>query len=150
MSRDLAREIFRAFKTHQRKNRENNTSDLRPRLDDPQAISSVLDELVTNRDWKKSLAQSSLFIEWETVVGREIADHAQPISFVDGRLTISATSTAWATQLRSIQTSLLETISQSAPGALVEELVILGPATPSWKKGLRTIKGARGPRDTYG
>ena len=150
MSRDLAREIFRAFKTHQRKNRENNASDNRPRLEDPQTISSVLEELVTNRDWKKSLAQSSLFIEWESIVGREIADHAQPISFVDGRLTISATSTAWATQLRSIQASLLEKISQSAPGALVEELVILGPNTPSWKKGLRTIKGARGPRDTYG
>jgi predicted nucleic acid-binding Zn ribbon protein len=25
----------------------------------------------------------------------------------------------------------------------------LGPNAPSWKKGIRTIRGARGPRDTY-
>ena len=45
---------------------------------------------------------------------------------------------------------LLKTISNSAPGALVEELIFLGPNAPSWKRGLRSIRGARGPRDTYG
>jgi predicted nucleic acid-binding Zn ribbon protein len=33
---------------------------------------------------------------------------------------------------------------------LVEELIFIGPHAPSWKKGLRSIRGARGPRDTYG
>jgi predicted nucleic acid-binding Zn ribbon protein len=49
-----------------------------------------------------------------------------------------------------MQDDLLKTISNSTPGALVEELVFLGPNAPSWKRGLRSIKGARGPRDTYG
>jgi predicted nucleic acid-binding Zn ribbon protein len=52
--------------------------------------------------------------------------------------------------MRLMQEDLLKTISSSAPGALVETLVFIGPHAPSWKKGLRTIKGARGPRDTYG
>ena len=52
--------------------------------------------------------------------------------------------------MRLMQDDLLKTISSSAPGALVEALVFIGPHAPSWKKGLRTIKGARGPRDTYG
>jgi len=52
-------------------------------------------------------------------------------------------------QLNAMKATLVKTISESAPGALVEELAILGPNAPSWKKGIRTIKGARGPRDTY-
>ena len=57
---------------------------------------------------------------------------------------------AWATQMRLMQSDLLKTISTTAPGALVEELIFIGPHAPSWKRGLRTIRGARGPRDTYG
>ena len=45
---------------------------------------------------------------------------------------------------------LLKTISNSAPGALVEQLNVIGPHAPSWKRGLRSIRGAKGPRDTYG
>jgi len=52
--------------------------------------------------------------------------------------------------MKLISTQLLQTISQSAPGALVEQIEVIGPHAPSWKKGIRTIKNARGPRDTYG
>jgi predicted nucleic acid-binding Zn ribbon protein len=69
---------------------------------------------------------------------------------LEGKLTIQTSSTAWATQLRLISNDLLKTLQQSAPGALVEELVVIGPHAPSWKRGLRTIRGAKGPRDTYG
>jgi predicted nucleic acid-binding Zn ribbon protein len=27
---------------------------------------------------------------------------------------------------------------------------VIGPQAPSWKRGIRSIRGARGPRDTYG
>jgi predicted nucleic acid-binding Zn ribbon protein len=27
---------------------------------------------------------------------------------------------------------------------------VIGPHAPSWKRGIRSIRGARGPRDTYG
>jgi predicted nucleic acid-binding Zn ribbon protein len=91
-----------------------------------------------------------LFSTWAQIVGQEIASHTNPISLVDGKLTIQSSSTAWATQMRLMQEDLLKTISNSAPGALVEELNVLGPNAPSWKRGLRSIKGARGPRDTYG
>jgi predicted nucleic acid-binding Zn ribbon protein len=49
-----------------------------------------------------------------------------------------------------MSSELLNKIRQSAPGALVDELVIIGPHAPSWKRGLRTIRGAQGPRDTFG
>jgi predicted nucleic acid-binding Zn ribbon protein len=52
--------------------------------------------------------------------------------------------------MRLMQGELLKTISTTAPGALVEELIFIGPNAPSWKRGVRSIRGGRGPRDTYG
>jgi predicted nucleic acid-binding Zn ribbon protein len=128
----------------------NNEAQPRDQIGDPQQIGLALDELINSRDWRQGLAEGNIFSDWEKIVGSEIATHSLPISLVDGRLTIQTSSTAWATQLNIISTQLLKTISDSAPGALVETLVFIGPHAPNWKKGLRTIRGARGPRDTYG
>ena len=149
MSRDLAREMYRAWRNQIRKTRTREVDESRTRVDDPLVLSSILDEIVVKRDWKQGIAEGTLFTEWESVVGNEIATHSTPLSLVDGVLTIQTTSTAWATQLNTMKSALLKTITTSAPGALVDSLVILGPHAPSWKKGIRTIKGARGPRDTY-
>jgi predicted nucleic acid-binding Zn ribbon protein len=149
MSRDLAREMYRAWRNQIRKNKTTEANDSRERVDDPLKLNSVLDEIVAKRDWKQGIAEGSLFTEWANLVGDELGEHSTPLSLVDGLLIIQTTSTAWAVQLNTMKPELLKTISASAPGALVEELTILGPNAPSWKKGLRTIKGARGPRDTY-
>lgn len=149
MSNDLAREMYRAWRNQIRKSRAFEAQQPRERVDDPLALNSILNEIVINRDWKQGIAEGELFTEWASVVGDELAGHSAPLSLVDGVLTLQTQSTAWAVQLNSMKRALLTTISTSAPGALVEELVILGPNTPSWKRGLRTIKGARGPRDTY-
>jgi len=148
--KDYARELYRTWRTNSRKSRTTTKDEVRERVEDPQQLSNILNELVAHRDWRKGIAEGTLFTDWAQVVGAEIASHATPVSLVDGLLTIQTTSTAWATQMRMISTQLLTTISQSAPGALVEELVIIGPHAPSWKKGIRNIKNARGPRDTYG
>ena len=102
------------------------------------------------RDWKKGIAEGSIFSEWRAIVGNEIADHSNPITLYEGKLTIQTSSTAWSTQLRLMNDDLLRKIQQSSPGAVVEELQIIGPHAPSWKRGLRTIRGAQGPRDTFG
>ena len=117
---------------------------------DPQSLESVLSEVIAGRNWGKGVAEGNLFSNWNEIVGDEIAQHTTPISLVDGRLTIQSSSSAWATQMRLMQDDLLKTISNSSPGALVESLNVIGPHTPSWKRGLRSIRGARGPRDTYG
>lgn len=151
MKVDLARELYKSWRDNSRKNRVGeSTEPTRSAIEDPQALGSVLSELVTNRDWRQGIAEGSLFTDWVSVVGQDIGAHSTPISLVDGLLTIQATSSAWATQLTLINTDLLKTISNSAPGVLVEQISVLPPGAPSWKKGIRTIRNARGPRDTYG
>ena len=148
--RDIARELFKSFKTQTRRNKKIVENEDRVHLSDPQPLSSVFNEVIANRDWKQGIAEGNLFSEWEKIVGSDVAQHASPLTLLEGKLTIQTTSTAWATQLRLISADLLKTIRESAPGALVDELVILGPHAPSWKRGLRTIRGSKGPRDTYG
>ena len=147
---DFARELYKIWRSNSRKSKNQSAEETRTRVDDPQKLESVLSELVAARDWHQGIAEGTLFTEWKTVVGTEIATHATPVSLMDGLLTIQTTSTAWATQMSLIASQLLKTISQSAPGALVEEIAVIGPEAPSWKKGIRSIKNARGPRDTYG
>jgi len=151
MKKDLAREMYKAWRT-QLKSRDalGREEEKRSKNEDPLAIGNILEEFVGVRDWRKGIAEGTLFSEWASVVGADISENAVPASLVDGRLTIQTRSTAWATQLNMMRSQLLETIRKSAPGALVEEIVVIGPNAPSWKKGLRTIRGAKGPRDTYG
>ena len=149
MKRDIARELFRSYRSGLRKKKDI-VQEERTELSDPQNIGAILNELVSARDWRQGIAEGNLFSDWREIVGADIAEHSTPITLYEGKLTIQTSSTAWSTQLRLMQGDLLKTIRQSAPGALVEELAIIGPHAPSWKRGLRTIRGARGPRDTFG
>jgi predicted nucleic acid-binding Zn ribbon protein len=148
MRRDIAREIVRSYRTKNRKTE--NIDEERSKRDEPGKLSEVLDELVATRDWKKGIAEGTLFSNWRQIVGDEVAAHCEPITLLEGRLTIRAESTAWATQLRLISDELLKTLQTRSEGVLVEEIIVIGPSAPSWKRGLRSIRGAKGPRDTYG
>jgi predicted nucleic acid-binding Zn ribbon protein len=151
MRKDLAKDIYKYYRSGFRKLRSNDQeNESREKNTDPQSLETVLSEVIANRNWSKGVAEGSLFSDWVQIVGQEIATHTTPISLVDGKLTIQSSSSAWAIQMRLMQSDLLKTISTTAPGALVEELIFIGPHAPSWKRGLRTIRGARGPRDTYG
>jgi predicted nucleic acid-binding Zn ribbon protein len=151
MKRDLAKDLYKFYRSGFKKLKNSDQSnENRERNTDPQSIQSILSEVISNRNWSQGVAEGSLFSDWKMIVGDEIAEHTTPISLVDGKLTIQSSSTAWSTQMRLMKNDLLKTISTTAPGALVEELIFIGPNAPSWKRGLRSIKGARGPRDTYG
>ena len=130
MKRDIARELFRSYRSGARKKREI-VQEERVDLGDPEKIGNILSELIDTRDWRKGIAEGNLFSDWREIVGADIADHSTPITLFEGKLTIQTSSTAWSTQLRLMSSELLGKIRQSAPGALVDELVIIGPHAPS-------------------
>lgn len=82
-------------------------------------------------------------------MGEDVAEHAKPIALSDGELTVQASSTAWATQLRLLQRELIKRIAAGVGNGVVKKLKIKGPDAPSWRHGPRHAPG-RGPRDTYG
>ena len=149
MKRDIARELYRSYRSGYKKRKEVVDQE-RSLNSEPEKISNLMNELVQNREWRQGIAEGNLFSDWAQIVGSEVSEHATPITLFEGKLTIQTSSTAWSTQLRLIESELLKTIRKSSPGALVDELVIMGPHAPSWKRGLRTIRGAKGARDTFG
>ena len=116
---------------------------------DPQPLGRAARELTNTNGWSPKVAEGTIFARWPTVVGDQIAEHAQPTFLRDGVLSVSAESTAWATQLRLVQSQLLAKIAAAVGDGVVTALKITGPTAPSWRKGDRHISG-RGPRDTYG
>ena len=161
-NRDLARSLLAAARRRSnrfKREREGESGSRRSRAGSdnsaseteyqgPQLLNESLAELIDARGWRKRVKDSDLFIKWSELVGSEIADHVQPITFADGVLTVSAESTAWATQLRLIDQRIITAVGQG--GFEVRELRIKGPQAPSWRKGGWSVKGGRGPRDTYG
>lgn len=116
---------------------------------DPLGLSKVVGRLVAERGWTTPVAVGSVMAEWGTLVGPEISAHCTPESFTDTTLHVRCDSTAWATQLRLLSTSLLEKFRTELGDGVVTKIHVLGPAGPSWRKGGRSVSG-RGPRDTYG
>jgi predicted nucleic acid-binding Zn ribbon protein len=116
---------------------------------DPLHMSDAFRELTGHLGWDSSLAEAKLFVEWPSLVGDGIADHAVPVGLVNGTLTIQASSSAWATQLRLMRHELLVVLAEKLPQVPINSVTVLAPGAPSWKSGPRSVPG-RGPRDTYG
>jgi predicted nucleic acid-binding Zn ribbon protein len=117
---------------------------------DPQRIGDLLGGYVEERGWQRPLAHARVFAEWPALVGQDVADHCTPQSLVDGELRITAESTAWATQLRLLGGTVLARLVAELGADVVRKLNFTGPTAPSWKHGNRSVRGSRGPRDTYG
>ncbi len=116
---------------------------------DPQGLNDVIDGLASRMGWASPLARSELLSSWVEIAGAETAEHSTPLSIEDGVLTVQCDSTAWATQLRLMRTTITTHILSKYPDAGITSIRFEGPNAPSWKRGPRSIPG-RGPRDTYG
>jgi predicted nucleic acid-binding Zn ribbon protein len=124
-------------------------SGARPDDRDPQPLGRLARNLADQRGWQDKLQTGQVFARWSELVGEDIAEHAQPTNLRDGELTVQAESTAWATQIRLLQRQLIAKIAAGVGHNVVKRLKVAGPAAPSWRHGLRHVRG-RGPRDTYG
>lgn len=116
---------------------------------DPNSVGFALTNLIRDRGWEQDLSRSELFIAWAEAVGPAVADHARPIELVDGVLVVKCDSTAWATQLGLMRSTVLTSIVNRFPDAGVDSIRLLGPDVPTYKRGPKSVPG-RGPRDTYG
>jgi predicted nucleic acid-binding Zn ribbon protein len=116
---------------------------------DPSLLGDQMDRLLLDRGWNIDVAIGSVMGRWSAIVGTEVAAHCTPVTFGDGVLTVRAESTAWATQLRLMSSTILGRLETEVGKDAVTELRVQGPSAPSWSRGLRKSTGP-GPRDTYG
>lgn len=135
-----------------RDDRDPSFSGAHPDDRDPQLLDSTIGRLVADRGWQDDVRVHDVVTRWSAIVGHDVGQHAQPESYdaETGRLVVRADSTAWATNLRMMGGTLLATLARELGAGVVRTVEVLGPVGPSWKRGRRSVRDGRGPRDTYG
>lgn len=113
------------------------------------SMGQIVGKEIAQRGWQHDLASGWVEGHWESLVGQQIAEHTTVEMVKEGRVFISCTSTAWATNLKYMQSTILAEIAKQVGPGVITELKIYGPKAPNWRKGPLHVKG-RGPRDTYG
>lgn len=116
---------------------------------DPKTIGDGLAALTRDHGWRTQLDVGTLLGSWPRLVGPDVASHCRPERIEPPKLTVRASSTTWATQLRIMSNTLLDKLERELGHRAIDDIEILGPVQKSWKHGRRSVKG-RGPRDTYG
>ncbi len=158
---DLAKALTRAtagatpkqrarYRNKDRPTTRNRVTGAHPDDRDPQPLESVVSRLVDDHGWELDLRMRGVFARWPELVGEEVALHCTPESFTEGKLVVRTDSTAWATQLRLLSPTVVRRLNEELGHDTVTLIEVLGPHLPNWKKGLRSSRDGRGPRDTYG
>ncbi|HUZ26072.1 MAG TPA: DciA family protein [Streptosporangiaceae bacterium] len=122
----------------------------RERREDPQPLTAALDGLISDQGWALAAATGSVFGRWAQIVGADLAAHTTPETLTDGELTVTADSTAWATQLRLLAGQLVRRLNVELGDGAVRRVKVRGPASAPRRPGEWRVRGSRGPRDTYG
>ncbi len=162
---DLARSVARSLagrggvrrRTRRAPRPDPQASGSHPDDRDPQTLDATLGRLVAEQGWGNDVRVHGVFARWDVIVGREVAQHVRPVSYVrddeDGggpRLVVQTDSTAWATQMRLLAATVVRRLNQELGHGTVALIDVRGPSAPSWKHGRRSLRDGRGPRDTYG
>lgn len=122
----------------------------RPKNEEPSSIADLMGQVVRDQGWTEQLDDQRIFTEWAAILGAEVAQHAQIEGFEQTIAHVRASSTAWATQLKMLAPRIVAKLNDALGDGTVTRIEVRGPQAPSWKNGPRSIRGARGPRDTYG
>jgi predicted nucleic acid-binding Zn ribbon protein len=119
---------------------------------DPQLLDSTIGRFVAEQGWSTEVRVHGVFTRWDSIVGRDVAQHCRPESFdqADARLVVRTDSTAWATNLKLLLPTVVKRLNEELGDETVRIVDVQGPTGPSWKKGPRSVRDGRGPRDTYG
>lgn len=117
---------------------------------DPQPLARALDRLVSRRGWQSQISVRRILDKWPQIVGETNAEHVTASSFDEHVLVVQADSSTWAAVIRQLAPQVVAKINAELGQGSVTRIDVRGPAATSWSYGRRSIRGSRGPRDTYG
>lgn len=152
----LAREVADAYRAGRepvaprRKRRPPPRQARRKGRDDASPLADVMAELVNQQGWTDQLAAQRVFTDWAGVVGPDIAQHSTVEGYADTIVHVRAASTAWKRELQLLAPRIVARLNDELGQGSVTRIEVRGPETPTWRHGKRTVRGGRGPRDTYG
>ena len=98
-----------------------------------------------------------VFSRWDAMVGRDVAQHVRPVSYVrrtrgtengaGGRLVVQTDSTAWATQMRLLAPTVVRRLNEELGDGTVRVIEVQGPNRAELETGPTVGPGrSRSPR----
>ncbi|GII84763.1 UPF0232 protein [Sphaerisporangium siamense] len=117
---------------------------------DPQLFGRAIRDLLADRGWEQPVAVGGVFGRWHEIVGPDLAAHTKPETFADGEVLVVADSTAWATQVRLLASTLVRRLNEELGDGTVRRVKVRGPQNGPRPVGGLRVTGSRGPGDTYG
>lgn len=61
---------------------------------------------------------ASVFDDWAVLVGEQVAAHVSPVRLQDGRLLVEVDDPTWATQMRFLESHIIERVSTRSQVAI--------------------------------
>ena len=93
-------------------------------MNKPKNISSILDRTLNSYRIKNKLTNLDIFLNWEEVVGEELANACKPIKISKQRtLVIQAKNSSWAQEINLTKDELLEKFSKTK--SIIEDIKII-------------------------
>ena len=85
-------------------------------------IDLLLDGLIRDYGLDHKVLEAKAFAAWKEVVGELIARNAQPISLVNGKLTVYASAHVWVNELRLLREQVIPKINKAVNCPAVKTL----------------------------
>ncbi|MBV9832173.1 MAG: DUF721 domain-containing protein, partial [Marmoricola sp.] len=120
----------RARKRPRRRVADAQVSGAHPDDRDPKTLDDAMARFVGEQGWETELRVQGVFARWSALVGQDVAEHARPESFADGRLVVRTDSTAWATQIKLLAGDLLRRLNEVLGDDTVTVIDVAGPRAP--------------------
>jgi predicted nucleic acid-binding Zn ribbon protein len=90
----------------------------------PRPVGESLDGFARRLGVSQAGPLAVVFAHWEEIVGGSVAEHARPVSLVQGTLKVAVDQPGWATQLKYLGSQLVERIGQVAGEGVVEHIEV--------------------------
>jgi predicted nucleic acid-binding Zn ribbon protein len=88
----------------------------------PMPIGDALDRVLRSLRAPTARTVKTVFSEWPSVAGAQLAAHAQPVALRDGELVVEVDDPTWASQLRWLEPELRSRLESLPGGPRVERI----------------------------
>jgi predicted nucleic acid-binding Zn ribbon protein len=79
--------------------------------DDDSRLGDELNRLLKRLGSEPAANLASVFDDWTLLVGEQVAAHVSPVRLQDGRLLVEVDDPTWATQMRFLESHIIDSVS---------------------------------------
>jgi hypothetical protein len=99
-------------------------ADKREKMPRPAAVAELLSAVFHGTPTEKRLKEGSIWLVWDSAVGKQIASRARPVSFRAGTLTVTVTSAPWMQQLTFLKKGIMDKLNALLGDELVRDIYL--------------------------